>query len=247
MNLSKRLLLPAIIGLLLAFSLNTRAQWDKKPYAQWSERESTKVLNDSPWAKTQVFTSPNTSFQTGISGSSGIGATRSGKPPDRPTDALHVNFRVRFLSAKPIRQAASRLIEIKKKGSGGEELAEVLKNFASGEFLEYIIVAVDVDSDNAGQNVQEAKSLLHRSGTAGLKNNTYLEIKGGKRVFLQEFQTPKSDGLGARFIFPRLIDGKPFITPESEEIHFFTELSGTYRLDRRYKTKDMMYEGKFEY
>jgi hypothetical protein len=247
MKLSKLLLLPAIIGLLLAFSLNTPAQWDKKPYTQWSEREATKVLRDSPWAKTQVYTAPNTSFQTGISGSSGVGATRSGRPPDRPVDALHVNFRVRFLSAKPIRQAASRLIEINKKGTGGEELAEVLRNFASGEFLEYIIVSVDVDSEDAGQNVQEAKSLLHRSGTANLKNNTYLEVKGGKKVFLQEFQTPKSDGLGARFIFPRLIDGKPFITPESEEIHFFTELSGTYRLDRRYKTKDMMYEGKFEY
>lgn len=247
MTLSKRVLLPGILGLLLAFSLNTQAQWDKKPYAEWSEREATKVLNDSPWAKTQVFTSAGVTFNTGISGSSGIGATRSGKPPDRPTDSLHVNFRVRFLSAKPIRQAASRLIELKKKGSGGEELAEVLKNFASGEFLEYIIVAIDCDSDEPGSNAQEAKSLLHRSGTANLKNNTYLEIKGGKKVFLQEFQTPKPDGLGARFIFPRLIDGKPFITPESEEIHFFTELSGSYRLDRRYKTKDMMYEGKFEY
>ena len=139
------------------------------------------------------------------------------------------------------------MIELKKKGSGGDELAEVLKNFASGEFLEYIIVSIDVDSDDPGQNAQEAKALLHRSGTANLKNNTYLEVKGGNKVFLKEFQTPKQDGLGARFIFPRLIDGKPFITPESEEIHFFTELSSTYRIDRRYKTKDMMYEGKFEY
>ena len=119
MNLSKRVLLPGILGLLVAFSMNTQAQWDKKPYEQWSERESAKVLNDSPWAKTQVFTSPGVAYNTGISGSSGIGSTRSGKPPDRPTDALHVNFRVRFLSAKPIRQAASRLIQLKKKGSGG--------------------------------------------------------------------------------------------------------------------------------
>ena len=247
MSISKRVLLPGILVLLLAFSLNTPAQWDKKPYAQWSEREASKVLSDSPWAKTQVFTTPSVSYNTGISGSSGVGGARAGKPPDRPTDALHVNFRVRFLSAKPIRQAASRMIEIKKKGSGGEEMAEMLKNFASGEFLEYIIVSIDVDADDPGQNVQEAKSLLYKRGTAELKNNTFLEIKGGKRIFLQEFQTPKSDGLGARFIFPRLVDGNPFITPESEEIHFFTELSSTYRIDRRYKTKDMMFEGKFEY
>jgi hypothetical protein len=44
MSLSKRFLLPGIFGLLLAFSLNTPAQWDKKPYDQWSERESAKIL-----------------------------------------------------------------------------------------------------------------------------------------------------------------------------------------------------------
>jgi len=34
MNLSKRVLLPGILGLLVAFSMNTPAQWDKKPYEQ---------------------------------------------------------------------------------------------------------------------------------------------------------------------------------------------------------------------
>jgi len=43
------------------------------------------------------------------------------------------------------------------------------------------------------------------------------------------------------------VDGNPFITPESEEIHFVSELDGTYRLDRRYKVKEMMYDGKLEY
>jgi hypothetical protein len=247
MNLSKRILLPGILGLLLVFSLTTSAQWDKKPYSEWSDKEAQKVINDSPWGRTQVFSSPAVQFNQGISGSAGIGATRAGKPPDRPTDALHVNFRIRFLSAKPVRQAFSRLIELKQKKGANDELAEQLKAFASGEFLEYIIIAVDCDSDQAGNNVQEGSSLLHRSGTATLKNNTFLEIKGGKRLFIQEFQPPKRDGLGARFIFPRLVDGQPFITPESEEIHFYSRLSDTYKLDRRFKIKDMMYEGKLEY
>jgi hypothetical protein len=43
------------------------------------------------------------------------------------------------------------------------------------------------------------------------------------------------------------VDGKPFITPESEEIHFVAPLSDNYKLDRRFKVKDMMYEGKLEY
>ncbi|HSQ19547.1 MAG TPA: hypothetical protein VLR92_04150, partial [Blastocatellia bacterium] len=76
---------------------------------------------------------------------------------------------------------------------------------------------------------------------------TYLEVKGGKRIYLQEFQPTRPDGFGARLIFPRLVDGKPFITPESEDIHFVAPISDTYRLDRRFKVKDMMYEGKLEY
>src|SRR5688572_27742931 len=170
MSRSKVVLLPSIFGLLLAFSLNTQAQWEKKAYAEWSERDAMKVLNDSPWGRTQTFTFAGVAYNQGISGGAGVAATRTGRPPDRPTDSHYVHFRVRFLSARPIRQAASRVIEIKKKGSGGEELAEMLKNFTSGEFLEYIIVAVDVDSENPGNNVQEARSLLHRSGTATLKN-----------------------------------------------------------------------------
>ena len=39
------------------------AQWNKKPYTEWSEKESMKVLNDSPWAQTQTIT--DTSQMTG--------------------------------------------------------------------------------------------------------------------------------------------------------------------------------------
>ncbi|MFY9558523.1 MAG: hypothetical protein WAV20_00130 [Blastocatellia bacterium] len=247
MNLSRRFLIISTPFLLLVFSITISAQWDKKPYAQWSEREAQKVLNDSPWGRTQVFTSPAVQFQTGISGRGGIEGARAGRPPDRPADALHINFRIRFFSAKPVRQALSRLIEIKQKKGSGDELSEMLKNLASSEFQEVIIMTVSCDSDDPGQNVQAANALLRTNSTASLKNNTFLEIKGGKRIFLREFQPPRSDGFGARFIFERLVDGNPFITAESEEIHFFTELSENYRLDRRYKTKDMMFEGKLEY
>lgn len=242
-----RFLLASVLGLLLVCSLTASAQWDKKPYTEWSIRDVQKVLNDSPWGRTQVFTTASALFQGPISGRGGISGTRAGSPPDRPTDATHINFHVRFLSAKPMRQALSRWNELKQKNGVSPEMAAQLKQFASGEFLEIIIVVVDCESTEAGENVQQAKSLLRTHGTADLKNNTYLETKGGKKIFLQEFQSPRPDGFGARFIFPRLVDDKPFITAESEEIHFYTELSDVYKLDRRFKVKDMMFDGKLEY
>lgn len=242
MNLSKRFLMLTIPGLLLVFSVSTPAQWDKKPYAEWTEKDAQKLLNDSPWARTQSFDSPLEGYKQGISGRQGTSTSTTARPPE----ASHVFFRVRLFSAKPVRQALSRSIELKQKGGVKGEMAEQLKQFATGEFLEYIVVAVTSDASDAGSNAQQAAALLRRNN-AELKNTTFLEIKGGKRIFLQEFQPSGPDGFGARFIFQRLIDGKPFITPESEEIHFVAPLSDTYRLDRRFKVKDLMYEGKLEY
>jgi len=71
-----------------------------------------------------------------------------------------------------------------------------------------------------------AATLLDRQTTAQLKSGTYLSVSGGQRVFLQEYQAPRKDGLGARFIFPKMEDGKPFVTFESGEILFHSELNG---------------------
>jgi hypothetical protein len=243
MNVAKRAFVLIIAALILSLPPGASAQWEKKPYTEWSEKEVQKMLNDSPWARTQVYTSPVTLFRQPTSGSQGVGGPTTSRPPD----ATHINFRIRFLSAKPIRQAIGRMMEMKQKQPISEELAAQLKSFASGDFLEYIVITVSCDSQESGGNLQQALSLLSTRGTSELKNNTFLEIKGGKRLFLQEYQPPRQDGLGARFIFSRLVNGEPFISPASEEIRFFTELSDIYRLDRRFKAKDMMYEGKLEY
>jgi hypothetical protein len=241
MRQSNRVLALTIPGLILIFSLTTPAQWDKKKNTEWTEKDATKVLNDSPWGRTLTFTSPMEQYRRAATGAGGNSA------PTAPPQALQLNFRVRFLSSKPIRQALARIIEVKSKGGIKDDVAEQLKQFASGEFLEIIVVAVTADSVDTGSNVNQANALLSQGSTAKFKNNAFLEIKGGKRLFLQEYQPPRPDGFGARFIFQRIVDEKPFITMESEEIHFFAELSQVYKLDRRFKTKDMMYEGKLEY
>lgn len=118
----------ALLFAFMAFSLTLpsgmQAQWNKKLYTEWSERDAQKLLNDSPWGKTDVFTDPSAMF---------------GRPPNErqpslagPTqapNATHVNFRIRFLSAKPIRQAISRILELKNKGGMSAEFENLLKTF----------------------------------------------------------------------------------------------------------------------
>src|SRR5690242_16686548 len=105
MTFFKRFFSAIGLALLLICPLITAAQWNKKPYTEWSEKEALKLLNESPWGQTQVYTNNSNTF--------GTGPGRTQASGDYNTYFL--NIRIRFLSAKPIRQAFSRLIAIKQK------------------------------------------------------------------------------------------------------------------------------------
>jgi hypothetical protein len=252
------------VALLLANALFVSAQWNKKPYTEWSEKEAMKLLNDSPWGQTHSFT--DTSRQSSTQRSGGGSTTAI-------AEVVSVHFRVRFLSARSTRQAFIRVIELQQKGKLPEQVAERMKAFANADFPDYIVVAVTVDSDKPSNMLQQANALLYKLTTNELKNTTYLVVDSGKRVFLREYQPPGKDGFGARFIFPRQVDGEPFISEKSGDIVFHSDLSGGSALDAtlpntaipnrdasmrtassfgftintRYKVKDMLFGGKLEY
>lgn len=242
------------LALFLASPLAALAQWNKKPYTEWSEKEAKKVLEDSPWSQNQTFSDTSRNAST---------TTSRGGTQSAIADVINVTFQMRFFTAKPVRQAVSRSMELQSKGELPDQLAARLKALATADFPDYIIVTVTCNGDRASNMLSEAKSLLQKLSTGTLKNSTYLVTKGGERVFLQEYQPPQNDGLGARFVFPRLVNGKPFITPESNEILFHSELGGSsqlngtlansdvarnaFTLNTRFKVKDMMFDGKLEY
>lgn len=231
-----RLLLVSAFALMLAYPLALSAQWNKKPYTEWSEKEATKLLNDSPWCQTQALT--DTSQMTG--------QARADSSQSRVAEVLNVNLRIRFLSAKPVRQAISHLMQIKNGQKISAQLAAQLKAFAAADFPDYIVITVTSESDKASSLLQQTQAAFYKRTTNELKNNTYL-LAGGQRVFIKEYQPPGNDGLGARYIFPRLVDGKPFITPETGDVLFRSEPGGTLVLNMRYKVKEMMFDGKLEY
>lgn len=223
-------------AMILAHPLAFSAQWNKKPYTDWSEKEATKVLNDSPWGQTQNLT--DTSQMTG--------QARVDSGQSRVADVFNVYIRIRFLSAKPVRQAISHLMEMKNRETIGAELAARLKAFAAADFPDYIVITVATESDKASALLQQTQAAFYKLTTSDLKNNTYL-LAGGQRVFIKEYQPPGKDGLGARYIFPRLVDGKAFITSETGDVLFRSEPAGFTRLTMRYKVKDMMFDGRLEY
>jgi hypothetical protein len=231
-----RVVVVSLLAFILTCPIALSAQWNKKVYTEWSEKDATKLLNDSPWGQTQTLT--DTSQMTGQ------GRADSGQ--SRVQDVFRVHLRIRFLSAKPVRQAISHLMELTNREKISAQLAERLKAFAAADFPDYIVITVTSESDRASRLLQETQASFYKHTTSELKNNTYL-LAGGRRVFLKEYQPPGNDGLGARYIFPKLPDGKPFITPEIGDVLFHSEPLGAVVLNMRYKVKEMMYDGKLEY
>jgi hypothetical protein len=206
--------------------------YKKKPYSEWSEKETQKMLNDSPWAETYTFTQQE--FVTPGTNTGGV-------------DETHVSFYIRWLSAKPIRQAIAHLMTVQNTSeSARAALKPKLEAFIARSLPEHIVLSINYDS-NDGERKGEVMQIMNSLVTSLLKNNTYLVKDNGEKVWIAEYQPPQPDGLGAKFIFPRQLDGKPFLGTNDKEVRLITKLGGRYSLNVRFKVADMMFDGKLEY
>lgn len=241
----------SIVALLLlatSVSLNS-AQKRLKPWQEWSRKDAEAILNDSPWGKTQTDTDiSEMMFRPQAAPDARSGASNSDPLRDErggsTNQASVVKYRIRFLSAKPVRQAFARLISLDQPDENSKVKAS-LNEFVARQFDRWIAVSVGFESRDqrySGVAVQAFASAT----SASLKNKTYLERKDGKRLYLHLYQPPTADGLGAKFIFDRFVDERPFLNPESGEVRFVSEV-GKIKLDMRFKVGEMTYDGQLEY
>ncbi len=236
------------VALLLvgALVVGGAAQKKVKSWTEWSKKDAQKMLNESPWGQTQVETDTSELFFQPTAPGGG-GATGSSRSSEGATNQeISVKYYVRFFSARPIRMALARMAVLN--NPNNTLAADGLKKFAEYQPTDISIVTVWFDSNDqrSGGKVLQA---LSSGETSTLKQDAYLERKDGKRLFLQEYVKPGKDGFGARFIFPRKVDGAPFLAPDSGEVRFHAELGSNkeFKVDRRFKVADMMYEGTLEY
>ena len=234
-----------IIAAMLAISIVAQKQY--KPSSEWTEKDAQKILNDSPWGRTQVETDTSEMFFNPTAnpavGSTSTSADRGER--GATNQATSVNYHIRFLSARPIREALARAIEQAQK-TPDPQLSSQLKSFVERDFADYIVVTVSFDTKDP-RFANAPKEAFVGATAAILKTNTYLDRNDGKRLFLSDYRPPSSDGLGAKFIFPRSLDGKPFLSSDFSQVRFYSEVSRNVKLDMRFKVSDMVYNGVLEY
>ena len=245
----KPLLLLLLVPFTASIIVTSNAQKKLKPWQEWSRKDAEAILNDSPWGKTQTETDISEMMfrpqaapdpRTGASNADPLRDERGGAS----NQATTIRYRIRFLSAKPVRQAFARLIELDQP-TDDPKVKAYMNDFVNRQFDRWIALAVGFESRDqrySGVALQEFASAT----TESLKNKTYLERKDGKRVFLHLYQAPTSDGLGAKFIFERIVDERRFLNHESGEVRFVSEV-GKVKLDMRFRVAEMTYDGQLEY
>lgn len=239
-----------VLVVLASFAVAQKA----KPWTEWTKKDVEKTLNDSAWGQTQSEGGSSSSS----SSQSAVTMTMGGRNEERNLSSAarqnesgetkpvnYVKYHVRFLSAKPVRAAFARQVMLAKAEAATEALATQLQGFIDRDFSEYIVISVGIEVGDPKMAPPLMRAFTAAT-TEALGQNVYLERKDGKKLFLLEYRAPVDDGMGAKFIFKRELDGHPFLS-ENDNVRFVADLNEKMKLTTRYKLSDMLYDGKLEY
>lgn len=239
-----------LLSLLVAVAIETAiGQKQTKSWKEWTKEDAEKILNHSPWGQQQVdtdlsemFYQPTTDARTSGGRAPNAGSRLEQGATNQETKLM---YGIRFFSARPVRQAFIRMIQLQQKNLEADVI-ERMNSFAELPSDNSIIITVTIEGTDK-RSLGKVMQIISSAATGTLKNTTYLERNDGKRLFLEEYVPPGKDGFGARFIFPRIVSERPFLTPETHDVRFVSEFGTAIKLNVRFNVAPMMVDGKLEY
>jgi hypothetical protein len=197
----------SFLGILLAFMAGSSTSWiAQESYREWSMNRAVQVLNASPWAKQETFTRVISGVGSGISGEKEIFNT----------------YYVRFLSARPIREAYARIQQIQNgydKMSPEEKVqfeADQLPNL-HWDVSKWIVLSVSFRSNDPNEE-SSVRRFFQSETVKTLKTKAYLSTPSCPQVELSAYFPQREESVGAKFVFPREVNGVPVLTKESPAI-----------------------------
>jgi len=184
----------------------------EEPFTSWSLEEAVTLLNDSPWAIQTTFTEVVEGAGSGVRGEKEIFDT----------------FYTRILSSLPVRQAFVRVEQHAHdydslSTSEKERFDDLATPGLELDFEDWIVLAVSFRS-NDPDNEREVDRYLEVSTTDSLKNQAFLYTSSVSQVRLRGYFPPQGDGVGAKFVFPRAVNGRPVVSDDTETLVFELEI-----------------------
>lgn len=213
----------------------TRAQeqpWSK-PMAEWTREDAQKVLNASPWARSQTIKVQQRKSGRIAGAPNPIGP--DGNPMPLPTVAntatsggaqapVDYTFTMRLRSALPVRQALARLMQLdaaklkdKERAAHETRIKGTLDCPACAD--NYVVTLSSRSEESQGSD--PVYSAFAGARLDDIKRFVYLANDRGDQRALVHFVPPRSPGEEAVFFFPRLDErGEPLLTSTTKKLIF---------------------------
>jgi hypothetical protein len=237
-----------------AWALGAAEFWEKKKFSEWTEKEVRKMLNDSPWARpVEIRVDAMGGARAGGGGGRrrgggggggfdasagsmggadegmGGGMGRGGGGMPMPEAVPTITVYVRWRTALPVKQALVR-------ARFGDEAATSpdAAKFLSAQETHHIIEIAGVPMP------------MLRIKPDQLKAGAQLRIKDKPPIQAVDLKAGRDENrINLYLIFPRQQDGTPVIVLEDKEVEVLLK-AGPLDIRRKFRLKDMIFEGKLE-
>lgn len=228
----KRILAVGSVVVILIATAVAADFWSSKPYTKWSQADATRLLTNSPWAKT-------TQMRTGT-------LTRRGGVQNvaESQDAPLVQYAVSIRSAEPVRQANARMAYITRKydkmdDAAKKEFDEKWNKYLEAKFPDTLVIAVNYESNVPDTDRQLINSFQAQTLDT-IKSTTALILPDGTRVEPTAFAAgPHELQLG----FPRPKDLAPNAYFSVEFKHPDLPDQPSRRISAKFSLKEMVFNG----
>lgn len=234
-------------GLLLACApilLLAADPWKDKKASDWSSKDATRILTNSPWAKSATAEMDFSRMAGGSGGAIGGPGSGVGNPPGGgmggppggggmggPGGGMEPpKFTVRWESAVPVREAAAKIEDVH-----GTKITVLAKEF-------YVISVSGTSMMPVGRRGQDGQTQRPQPDLSRMQERiveaTLLRIKGQDPVAPIKIEVLQG-GMSTLFLFPRSRE----ISADTKEVSFETSM-GPMTIKTKFSVKEMMYEGR---
>lgn len=221
---------PAVLVVIVALTWIFTAGAD---FQKWTLNEAIQILTNSPWARQQTFTRVVGGIGSGVMGEKEIYST----------------FFVRILSAPPIRQAYARVSQLQ---HGYEEMDEeqkrefdrLLRSTLELDVSRWIVITVGFRSND--RNVEDRVNRFFQTQTVEtLRNSVFLTTPSNGSIPLAAYYPPREEEVGAKFVFPRTLQGASAVSPQDPSMTFELDVPGANpQLRATFSVSDMVVNGE---
>ena len=244
-----------LLASLFTFPLTAADFWQAKKPSEWSDKELQKILNDSPWSRQTTVTlggsggkkssgEGGSSRGGGMSGAGGgmsgggggggrTGGSRGGGGGEGGMGggggAPAIGMTIRWQSAKPVKIALARM-----KFGAELESKQDIKQLIEQTEKDYVIMVEGIPPNMARQGAEKLAN--------NMKKNSALHCAGKDDLLATDAQAGQgAKGLVVLLSFPR----KDPFSLDDKEVEFSMKLGST-TAKRKFKLKDMVFDGKLE-